>query len=51
MEFLHHSFSMYINVLSTASSQDQEVIESHFFFLPLLVTHIVYSRTNAFGNR
>jgi hypothetical protein len=25
LEFLHHSFSMYINVLSTASSEDQEV--------------------------
>ncbi|CAO0792851.1 unnamed protein product [Mucor circinelloides] len=27
LEFLHHSFSMYINVLSTASSQDQESYE------------------------
>lgn len=25
LEFLCHSFSMYINILSTATSQDQEV--------------------------
>lgn len=25
LEFLRHSFSMYINILSTATSQDQEV--------------------------
>lgn len=27
LEFLRHSFSMFINVLSSATSQDQEVID------------------------
>lgn len=29
LEFLRHSFSMYINILSTATSQDQEVNYTH----------------------
>ena len=41
LEFLHHSFSMYINVLSTASSEDQEVKKKKEAFVnifTLLVT-------------
>lgn len=29
IEFLHHSLCVYVNILSTASGQDQEVSDTH----------------------